>query len=92
MHLHTRPAIAVIPTPAQANFERGLACWRALSEPSTARCLHNLANVAKVRGDSNRGQSAPSGKPATSSRKSVTERRPWSLNQQGDIYARTEGH
>ena len=37
---------------AQSNFERSLACWRMLPDRSAiARCLHNLANVVKVRGD-----------------------------------------
>ena len=42
---------------AQSYFERSLACWRMLSDPSAiARCLHNLANVVRVQGDYDRAR------------------------------------
>ena len=52
MRLRIGREIGVITETAEINFERSLACWRVLSDRlATARCLHNLANVVKVRGD-----------------------------------------
>ena len=47
-----RRAIGATTRRAETNFERSLACWRMLPDRlAIARCLHNLANVVKVRGD-----------------------------------------
>ena len=71
---------------AQSNFERSLACWRLLSDRlAIARCLHNLANVVKVRGDYPRARWAL--REATDIFEELGDRSgaAWSINQQGDI-------
>ena len=76
---------------AEINFERSLACWRVLSDRlATARCLHNLANVVKVRGDYPRARWAL--REATEIFEDLGDRggAAWSINQQGDI-AREQG-
>jgi len=76
---------------AQNNLERSLECWRALpNQLETARCLHNLANVAKLRGNFFRARVAL--REATSIFEEVGDRSgaAWSINQQGDI-AREQG-
>ncbi|MBV8053059.1 MAG: winged helix-turn-helix domain-containing protein, partial [Acidobacteriaceae bacterium] len=70
---------------AQGTFERCLQFWRALDNPlETARCLHNLANVAKLREDFFRAQVAL--REATAIFEQVGDRSgaAWSINQQGD--------
>ncbi|MBV8052183.1 MAG: tetratricopeptide repeat protein [Acidobacteriaceae bacterium] len=76
---------------AQGTFERCLQFWRALDNPlETARCVHNLANVAKLREDFFRAQVAL--REATAIFEQVGDRSgaAWSINQQGDI-AREQG-
>jgi predicted ATPase/DNA-binding winged helix-turn-helix (wHTH) protein/Flp pilus assembly protein TadD len=76
---------------AEANFEKSLAYWRTLGDQqSTARCLHNLANIIAVRGDYSRAQAAL--REATSIFEEIGDRSgaAWSINQQGDI-AREQG-
>ena len=70
----------------RAIFERSLACWRLLSDRlAIARCLHNLANVVKVRGDYPRARGRWV-KP-TDIFEELGDRSgaAWSINQQGDI-------
>jgi tetratricopeptide (TPR) repeat protein len=69
-----------------------LACWRLLKDPvATARCLHNLASVARIRGNYKQAQSAL--REATTIFEEVGDRSgaAWSVNQEGDI-AREQGH
>ncbi len=71
---------------AQSNFERSLACWRMLPDRlALARCLHNLANVVKVRGDYPRARWAL--REAADIFEELGDRTggAWSINQQGDI-------
>jgi tetratricopeptide (TPR) repeat protein len=77
---------------AQSYYERSLACWRLLPDRSaTARCLHNLANVVRVRGDFAHAERAL--REATEIFEEVGDRSgaAWSMNQRGDI-ARAQGH
>ena len=76
---------------AQRNFERSLACWRMLSDRrAIARCLHNLANVVKVRGDYPRSEWAL--REAVGIFEELGDRTgaAWCISQQGDI-ARAQG-
>jgi tetratricopeptide (TPR) repeat protein len=76
---------------AQSNFERSLARWRLLSNRlETARCLHNLANVVKVRADYPRAQWALREARDIFAELGDRNGTAWSINQQGDI-ARVQG-
>ena len=59
MRLPLLLAIVALFEEAESYFEKSLACWRTLTDPlSTARCLHNLANAAKMRGADARATAA----------------------------------
>ena len=76
---------------AQSHLEGSLECWRTLhNKVETARCLHNLANVAKLRGNFFRARVAL--REATAIFEEVGDRSgaAWCISQQGDI-AREKG-
>jgi tetratricopeptide (TPR) repeat protein len=76
---------------AQQHFENSLACWRTLSDRvATARCLHNLASVVRVRGDYERAQTALREATGVFAELGDSSGAAWSINQQGDI-AREQG-
>jgi tetratricopeptide (TPR) repeat protein len=71
---------------AQSNFERSLACWRMLPDRlAIARCLHNLANVVKVRGDYPRARWALGEAADIFQELGDRSGAAWSINQQGDV-------
>jgi len=76
---------------AQSNFEQALACWRTLPDRlATARCLHNLANVAKARRDYGRAEIALREATEIFQKAGDPSGAAWSINQRGDI-AREQG-
>ena len=61
---------------AQANFERSLACWRALSDDLRRLAVSTISPTSLRFVATTTVVNRPSGKPATSSRKSVTAAAP----------------
>jgi predicted ATPase/DNA-binding winged helix-turn-helix (wHTH) protein len=76
---------------AQRNFEKSLTFWRTVGDRvSTARCLHNLGNASKLRGDYARARIALTEAMQIFQEIGDESGAAWALNQQGDL-AREQG-